>query len=668
MAFSKFGLALTAVLVVASAASAQASNKPDYAPPPAWVEVAPIPDKPPADGAAAVQALLDDNQSQLSPSGDVFYTRHVIRILSPEGLSDFTSESFTWDPDTESVAINTIAIRRGGKVIDLLNGGDKMLVLRRETGLEQGMLDGRLTATRQIEGLQVGDVLDVAWTITKRDPVTQGRSEDPEGLSGAGVTDRYRVKISWPSADPVRWRVTDGLEQPTIVTQGGRTTLLLDRSSVKAPIAPLGAPARYFWIGRLYASSFKSWEDVSGLIYPLFDKAATLDAASPLRAEAAAIAARSTDPKQRAFEALKLVEDKVRYFYIGTNDGGYVPAGADETWRRRFGDCKGKTVLLLALLRQLGVQAEPALVSTETGDGLDDELPGLGRFDHVIIRAVIDGKVYWLDGTRSGDVGGLKAEQPPPWRWALPLQAGGAGLERIVQPPLEQPSMEVQMRVDASKGVDSPAPVNIRITVRGDAAVAFRTMAARTTKEQLQRTARQSFASSMSWVEPKTIDWRDEPDDNAFEIDLTGVADMDWRQNDDLHVREFKFPVGTAQAKLFPTREPGARQDAPFAVVFPLYITSRVEVALPNAGKNFSVRGANLSESIGGYQIERSARLDGDVASFAGSLKTLAPEAPASVADAANKELRRIGGEEEFIRLAPDAAQAGTTPGVRPGS
>ncbi len=83
-----------------------------------------------------------------------------------------------------------------------------------------------------------------------------------------------------------------------------------------------------------------------------------------------------------------------------------MPARADETWQRRFGDCKGKTVLLLALLKELGIQAEPALVSLGGGDGLDERLPSLGAFNHVIVRATIGGKVYWLDGTRTGDRSG----------------------------------------------------------------------------------------------------------------------------------------------------------------------------------------------------------------------------------------------------------------------
>ena len=58
------------------------------------------------------------------------------------------------------------------------------------------------------------------------------------------------------------------------------------------------------------------------------------------------------------------MQDKVRYVFLGMNTGGYVPADADVTWARRFGDCKGKTTLLLAVLHELGI-AESHPYATE---------------------------------------------------------------------------------------------------------------------------------------------------------------------------------------------------------------------------------------------------------------------------------------------------------------
>jgi hypothetical protein len=59
--------------------------------------------------------------------------------------------------------------------------------------------------------------------------------------------------------------------------------------------------------------------------------------------------------------------------------------------------------MLLALMNELGIKAEPALVSLTRGDDLNDRLPGLAVFDHVFVHTVIGRRDFWLDGTRSGD-------------------------------------------------------------------------------------------------------------------------------------------------------------------------------------------------------------------------------------------------------------------------
>jgi hypothetical protein len=53
-----------------SASSALGAPQPVFGPPAAWVEMAPVPPPPPADGGAAVQMVLDDNQTRLTSDGD----------------------------------------------------------------------------------------------------------------------------------------------------------------------------------------------------------------------------------------------------------------------------------------------------------------------------------------------------------------------------------------------------------------------------------------------------------------------------------------------------------------------------------------------------------------------------------------------------------------------
>ena len=42
-------------------------------------------------------------------------------------------------------------------------------------------------------------------------------------------------------------------------------------------------------------------------------------------------------------------------------------------------------------------------------------------FDHILVRAVVDGRTYWLDGTRVEDRD-LSTIRPPSFDWALPVR------------------------------------------------------------------------------------------------------------------------------------------------------------------------------------------------------------------------------------------------------
>jgi len=644
-----FRLFLASILAaLACAAPAMAADTPAYAPPAAWVDVAPIPPAPPAEGAPAIQLLLEDHQSRLDPAGDAFYSRRVIKILKPEGLAGVKSMSTIWSPDTESVTFHTLAIIRDGKAIDLLADRKAVLVLRRETNLEQASLDGRITATRQIDGLQTGDILDFAVTRTHADPVMKGHSFDGQRQGFAGVAGRYRTVISWPKGEPVTWKTTAGFGDPVVAEKGGRTTLTLDKTDIQAPKPPIGAPLRFRRVGQIEVTSFQSWNEISKLMAPLYAKASEIAPDSPVKAEADAIAASTSDPKARAFAALRLVEDKTRYFFIGMGEGGYVPAAADDTWARRFGDCKAKTALLLALLRNLGVEAEPVLVNLGGGDGINELPPSLAAFNHVIVRVKIKGESYWLDGTRTGDTN-PQAMHAPPHKWGLPVRAQGAGLEQIVEPQITVPTVATLVRLDASKGLDTKAAAHISVTFSGVLATGMRATLAKTPRSDFERAFRQQFSNAAGGLEIDQVTWNDDPAKDLFTVNLAGTDDMDWRKNQDLGVREYRVGIGGAPRPL-PRREPGPNVDAPFAVPYPSYTRSRTEIILPNGGKGFTVRGATGVEHVAGYEIISGAAIEGGVASFTVDQHAMTSEISAADADAANAQIRKLRDVESFVR------------------
>jgi len=216
----------------------------------------------------------------------------------------------------------------------------------------------------------------------------------------------------------------------------------------------------------------------------------------------------------------------VRYVFLGMNDGGLVPADADTTWSRRFGDCKGKTVLLLALLKALGVEAEPVIVNAGGGDGLDQRLPMVALFNHVLVRATIAGKTYWLDGTRQGDTQ-LDAIKMPDFRWGLPLMPG-AKLVAMDQPPLDQPMSSTTIRIDATAGITLPAPMHVETVWHDDVAVAFNLQLANLTPDMRDRALKDYWRGQYDFLDPKTVTVSFDATKREEHLVVDGDAKMDW--------------------------------------------------------------------------------------------------------------------------------------------
>lgn len=628
--------------------TAHAADKPIIGDPvPEWVKpAAPAPLSAQAD-EAAIRLLQLDEQISLEAGRMTLYAFSAFRIQTPQGLSA-GNIALSWRPDTDTLTVHKLLIRRGDQVIDVLSSGQTFTIARREANLESAMLDGVLTASLQPEGLQVGDIVELATTVTSSDPTLQGHVEHiGGGMWNVLPVQHARFRMQWPSALPVRLRPIGTLPPLNPVKAGGTTSIELSFDNIEPVILPKGAPPR-FQIGRLIeATDFSSWADLGALLAPLYTKAATLPSEGPLLAELARIRELSPDPRLRAEAALALVQDRVRYVFLGMNDGGLVPADAETTWSRRFGDCKGKTALLLALLHALDIEAEPVAVNTVAGDGLDERLPMVGLFNHVLVRATIGGRTYWLDGTRTGDKS-LDRIKVPAFGWGLPLRPSGAALVRMMPPPLEEPANAVDVRIDATAGLTVPAPARVEAVIRGDDALATNLALSNLTADARDRALREYWKKRYDFIEIKSVSATFDPERGEQRLAMEGIATMDWSGG------RYETDGTSLGYKADFTRHPGPNADAPFAVAHPFYTRNTETILLPPGfeGKRTG-NSSTVDQTIAGVEYRRQATLTGNVFKVEASERSVAPEFPASDAPAAQAALRTLRDDGVFLQIPP---------------
>lgn len=462
---------------------------------------------------------------------------------------------------------------------------------------------------------------------------------------------RLRLRVLWPKGQAVRWRALDGMPEPKLGEQGGEVEALVDAQDLRPAPKPDGAPARFRRGRELDVSNYASWGEAASLMAPLFAEAERLKAGSEVEKEAQAIAARTKDPAARASAALALVQEKVRYVAQAMGAAGYTPATADQTWERRFGDCKGKTVLLIALLRALDIPAEPALVASTQGDGLDARLPAVTVFDHVIVRATVAGRDYWLDGTRTGDRD-LAAVSTPDFGFVLPLRPAGATLVRLQPEPAKTPMAAVAVRIDASAGIDKPAPFHVDAVFRGDGALALKLSLANLAPDDLDRALRSYWRKEFEFVEASKVSAVYDPPSGEERISMDGAAKMDWSNGGyeaDGAVLGWRFDAH---------RDPGPHADAPFAVGFPSYDLRTETITLPDRGRGFTVWGDSFDRELAGYAFHRSARIDGGVFRLEASTRALKPEITLEQARKDAGPMTELGKGTVRIRSPKETAQA----------
>lgn len=515
----------SSALLIGTAASA-AEPQVETGPVPSWVVESPKAAVP-EDAEGLLYIRRQDSLVHLDGSGETTFTGQSYKILHQQGL-EAGNIAIAWNPSNGNPVVHRLLIHRDGTTTNVLEQ-TRFEILRREDLLEQSVLTGNLTAVLQVPDLRVGDELELAFSVRSHDPTLGEKSFGALLLGPAPPAGSIHLATSWEPGQEPRFRIA-----PTIENWVERDANSLDVRVVDAPtlLPPADAPPRYGWPRMVEYSDFANWEEVSATFAPLFDKAAALAQGSKIEAEIDRIAAAHDDPLSRAQAALLLVQQQVRYIYVGLAGGNFRPASADETWARRYGDCKGKTALLMALLRGLGIESEAVLVNgPESDDGMDLHLPSPGMFDHVLVRARIEGKDWWLDGTLPPVY--IGTDQPAfSYRWVLPLSRKGVPLERLKFDPPKYPTEMGIYEIDARSGFDEPARVTQTMVKRGPAAVVEYLQLSALTKEQLLTGFRSAYANS-EWHEIESVTYRFDESSQASILSVHGLSDVDWNDDGD---------------------------------------------------------------------------------------------------------------------------------------
>lgn len=577
-----------------------------YQPAPDWVAPVELPQ-----ARRGPPIVLYDDQRRIEEGRLTSYIDRAIRVDNPQTLTMLGTLQASWLPDKGDLIVHRVSILRGDEVIDVLAGGAKLEVLRRERQLEQRMIDGARTATLAVPGLRVGDVLRVSYSTTLSDQALDKEVQDTIGLPSEPFSAGFaRVRLSWPADSEVRWQASKGIDVPEPVVRDGFATIEVPLPLPERDEVPDDAPLRYRMPPMLQAGTFGSWTEVSSVMAPLFATEGTIAAGSPIAREVDKIKRAHSGQLERAVAALRLVQDEVAYMLNGLEGGNYIPQKPAETWEIRYGDCKAKTMLLLAMLREMGIQSEAVLVASEVGDVVPQMLPMPGAFDHVIVHATIDGTDYWLDGTNTG-TNMQVVHEVPAFHVALPLRPGGSELLPMTQRPQHTYDRVARVTFDNRAGLDVPMLFEAQWTLTGPAAAPFRGVIGQASEEQVDEFVR-GFASSQLG-DGLVVDSHIAFDEatNEATVEVEGLMDSYWRWERGVGTRQLSLPSQGFEFR--PDRSRPAWRDIPVAMPGPFSERMEVTLLLPEGEGTYALEGKPTFETeVAGVRMSRQSTLDRD--------------------------------------------------------
>jgi len=319
--------------------------------------------------------------------------RTVFTVVAPSGADDWGTINLDWQPFyQDKPTIRARVINADGSVTEF----DPSLIHDAPAVNESPtVFSDRRDLTAPLPRLAVGAVVEEEFVFSDREPLLAAGTVHWIGPQRGVPVARKVIAISSPTARKVTV-VTRGPAiawKPTTQVAGGRTTVTYDLANL-APYddyAP-GAPVDWVPNPMIGMTTGASWAAVAT------DYRALVEAklAAPVTVPPDLLAA---TPRATVDRILAWLHGRVRYTGIELSQSAIVPFAPADTLARGFGDCKDKATLLVALLRAAKIPADVALLSTGPGTDVDVALPGLGEFDHAIVRAVVDGKDLWIDAT-----------------------------------------------------------------------------------------------------------------------------------------------------------------------------------------------------------------------------------------------------------------------------
>jgi tetratricopeptide (TPR) repeat protein/transglutaminase-like putative cysteine protease len=344
----------------------------------------------------APACILYTNVTNLvEPDGTIETITHEITRLnsrkSLEKLGEYRNISY--DPSFEKLTLNEARVLKpDGRTLPV----EPRHVQLRDQITDYLVYDRDKQVIISFPMLEVGDAIEVKWTVRGKNPEFQGHFFARYGFGDDRypvVRDQMWVRI--PKQKTLKFACVGGKVEPDIHEDGTWRTYHWEAKNRRELPQDEFLPSKEEFRLELACSTFASWDQV--LEWKRKLRGDCWKYTPEVRQVVEQVTRDLKSPLEKARALTYWVRRNIRYVSSGEKHD-FTPHLPARVLGNRFGDCKDQSQLLAVMLREIGIEVSLVTLSTY-GEGQIMESVPSPLANHAILRAVIDGKEHWIDTT-----------------------------------------------------------------------------------------------------------------------------------------------------------------------------------------------------------------------------------------------------------------------------
>lgn len=545
--------------------------------------------------------LASDMQINVSGKNKEVYRYNAIKVINQTGIEDVSQILIDYDPAYQTVLLHNIKIHRQNKLMTQLNP-EQIKIFNREENLERQVLDGRKTICIILEDIRENDVVEYDYSVNGSNPAFGDLFYQNYYTQWSVPVNSTFFRLIWPKGRKLFFKNHRETSKPVEKPGDKYTEYTLLKENISPILVDNELPIWFNPYPWIQFSESESWSDVAKMCAKLYQT--KMDSSPEIIKFVKEIKQATDDPQYRLIQALRFVQDKIRY--LGMEDGlnSYSPTAPSKIFQRRFGDCKDKSILLCALLKELSIEAYPALVSTDNLHTVEEMLPSPYVFDHVIVQFKLDGKTYWVDPTQTYQRGTLEHLYSPRFRKALVLSDSSSNIASIDSTGTSELGKVINTKFDLSKGWQGPAVITIESIFKGEDADYFREDINSQSREELQKSYLNFYAKEYPDIKVReAMSIKDDSISNTIVTCEYYSVDDFWKYKKDNKKYEASFKAQEIRGLL--NKPDAIIRTMPYRLSYPLKYEQNIEIQLPDRSWRLSPEKVNIENEYLSFQFEK---------------------------------------------------------------